>query len=97
MLGQLTCEDFATEVGRWFLVEGDGQGHGLELVSATPSRRTAPAGARAGFSLLFRAPSSLGAAQGTYRIQHPRLGALDLFLVPVGASAQSIEFEAVFN
>jgi hypothetical protein len=97
VLDKLTVDDFLPEVGREFPVASRGQGMALQLTSATPSRRAASGTSRAGFSLLFRAPVAFGVAQGTFRVVHPRLGALDIFLVPVGATAETVEFEAVFN
>jgi hypothetical protein len=52
---------------------------------------------RDGFSLLLRAPVSLGISQGIYPVQHPRLGRLEIFMVPVGADEGTVQYEAVFN
>jgi ribosomal protein S18 acetylase RimI-like enzyme len=49
------------------------------------------------FALLFRGPSSPQLEQGTYRLEHAELGALDLFLVPIGPHGQGWGYEAVFN
>jgi hypothetical protein len=35
--------------------------------------------------------------QGTYHFSHDRIGAFELFIVPVGRQADGIVYEAVFN
>lgn len=45
------------------------------------------------FSLLFEGPGDLVLEQQIYRLEHPDLGELDLFLVTVGPG----KIEAVFN
>jgi hypothetical protein len=49
------------------------------------------------FSLLFRGPRQPALDQGTYRVEHPAIGAFALFLVPVGESADARHYEAIFN
>ena len=49
------------------------------------------------FSLLLRGPKSPALPQATYALRHPRLGAIELFLVPVAQDAQGIRYEALFN
>ncbi len=49
------------------------------------------------FSLLFHGKVRPRIQQGTYRIEHPSLGAFDLFLVPVGRGVRGQDIEAVIN
>ena len=49
------------------------------------------------FSLLFVNPSPTVFCQGIYKLEHPRIGDSDIFLVPVGKSSKGTEYEAVFN
>ena len=49
------------------------------------------------FSLIFRAPAGPALDQGTYGMEHERLGAFDLFVVPKPADHQGCYLEAVFN
>jgi hypothetical protein len=49
------------------------------------------------FALLFRAPGGTPPAQGVYRLGHEKLGAMDIFLVPVKQDAEGLCLEAVFN
>ena len=56
-----------------------------------------PAGRREPFNLLFRGPRSPYARQGTHRLEHDRLGTLEIFLVPLGPDATGMRYEAVFT
>jgi hypothetical protein len=49
------------------------------------------------FSLVFRAPHSMPAAQGLYSLRHEKMDASDLFLVPIERNQDGVYFEAVFN
>jgi hypothetical protein len=49
------------------------------------------------FSLVFRGPRDRRLQQGMYQLQHDQLGALELFLVPVGRDHEGLYYEAVFN
>ena len=35
--------------------------------------------------------------QAIYRLEHAALGAMDVFLVPIGRVADGIRYEAIFN
>lgn len=54
-------------------------------------------GAGESFSLLFHGSPRAPVQQGIYRIEHPSLGAFELFLVPVGRGVRGQDFEAVIN
>ncbi|MDE2371977.1 MAG: hypothetical protein KGN16_23615 [Burkholderiales bacterium] len=93
MLERLTVDDFAPHLGRPFATAGAA----VELVSATPLRG-APAAGRAPFSLLFRGGAGQAAMpQGLHRLEHPSLGPLELFLVPIGPAGDAMQYEAIFN
>lgn len=49
------------------------------------------------FSIIFRGPLSPSFWQGTYRLEHEKMGQLHLFLVPVGKDENGMSYEAVFN
>lgn len=49
------------------------------------------------FSLFFRGPADTFAPQGTYTLEHERMGALEIFIVPVAREAQGFLYESVFN
>jgi len=53
---------------------------------------------RAPFMLLFREEGARRAVtQRIHALEHPVLGTLDIFLVPVGPDAQGMRYQAVFN
>jgi hypothetical protein len=49
------------------------------------------------FTLLFQAPGDAPNAQSLRTLQHPTLGELEMFLVPVKRTADGLFYEAVFN
>ena len=49
------------------------------------------------FSLLFLAPPNAPALQQIFRVEHPVLGAFELFMVAVGRNEKGVEYEAIFN
>ena len=71
----------------------------LQSVSdlALPVSAPAPAPGKEGFSLLLTGPSKNSFPQGTYTIDHSKLGSFALFLVPVGPKGSTTSYEAVIN
>ena len=71
------------------------------LIEATPSSAVSvsspPNERRAPFSLVFQGPNIPPLPQRIYRLEHPELGMLDVFLVPIGQGAGGMRYEAVFN
>jgi len=49
------------------------------------------------FSALFRSPPEHFLPQGTYRMEHERLGGVEIFIVPIRRDGAGIYYEAVFN
>ena len=52
---------------------------------------------RAPFSLIFRSATPVVLPQKLYRLKNVDMGALDVFLVPIGRDVQGIVYLAVFN
>jgi len=96
MLAELTHEDFAQRLNERFRLHTDSTSHDLRLFQVKPLGAGRPGG-RPPFSLLFRAPQDALFPQMIYRIENDRLGALDLFLVPLGPDAHGMVYEALFN
>ena len=63
----------------------------VELVEVTEIAREP--GGRAPFSLVFEGGPKPPLPQGIYAVEHPRLGPLEIFLVPIGPD----RYEAVFT
>ncbi len=96
MLAELTHEDFARCLNERFRLHIDSTSHELRLFQVKPLVAGMPGG-RQPFSLLFRAPQDALFPQMIYRIENDRLGALDLFLVPIGPDEHGMVYEAPFN
>lgn len=99
-LENLVCGSFTPHLGTVFraLVEDDV--HELRLVEAaevgTSGAQDAEAGCQS-FSIVFQGPAGLYIPQGTYRLEHEKMGHLDLFLVPIQPIEEGSRFEAVFT
>ena len=49
------------------------------------------------FSMILCGPSEPLLSQATYPVEHPSLGTIELFLVPIGRDPKNARYEAVFN
>jgi hypothetical protein len=49
------------------------------------------------FSVVFRGSLDYLLPQGTYHMEHEKMGEIDLFIVPVGKEPDGFLYEAVFN
>jgi len=104
MLDQLTVTDFVTYVHSSFrILLESGDALDLELIEAKTigeSRRHDSPGIRQhAFSLIFRGPRDRLLPQRIYPVEHPSLGVLEIFLVPLGpeGDSQGLHYQAVFN
>ncbi len=94
-LDKLTCEDFAARVDERFTMHAGHERVELTLVEAKPLGASQREGGA--FSLEFRAAGDSHAPQATYTLENEHLGQLEVFLVPLGADAESMRYEAVFT
>lgn len=103
MLENFVAATFAPLIGTPFAVRlDDASTFPLRLSEASEAsgegaRAAAALGRRVPFSLLFHGPVAPVLAQRTHRVEHERLGAFDLFLVPIGPDADGMRYEAVFG
>ncbi|HET9650808.1 MAG TPA: hypothetical protein VFP36_01390 [Usitatibacter sp.] len=49
------------------------------------------------FSMILCGPCEPALPQATYALRHPRLGTIEVFLVPVAQDATTRRYEATFN
>lgn len=92
-----TLARFEPLVGSRFTLKLDGMAElPARLVDARAGRGTAPGG-RQPFSLTFEADAERALPQQIYRVEHPQLDAMDIFLVPVARTAAGLQYEAVFS
>lgn len=100
-LESLTREHFADKIGDSFdLLFADGSRHPLEL---TEVRDIFVGGNREGkrqaFALGFLGSSTAYVQQATHVFEHPALGRLGFFLVPLGPAQKTgrMQYEAIFT
>jgi uncharacterized protein DUF6916 len=102
VLDRLMATSFASVVGETFVVDAGEAGElDLELIESRLHDPDAAAldesGARAPFTLLFRGPAEPLLPQHIYRLEHDSIGALEIFIVPIGQDADGVAYEAVFG
>jgi len=102
MLERLTVDDFRAAVGQAFTFDAGEIGtFELTLVEARTIEPNAPpvdaSGHRSPFVLDFRGPADPILPQAIYRLENDSLGALEIFMVPVGRSEAGTDYEAIFT
>ncbi len=97
MIESFTSDLFSGRTGEVFRIRLDAaRSIDARLVGVEERARHAHAG-RTPFTLLFRGPTDAVLPQRIYPMEHPELGAFELFLVTVGPDAEGMRYEAVFS
>lgn len=98
MLDQIKVDQFESLVGTTLRLSGSSAEYAdLELVQARPLANPSPR-AELPFLLTLRENgASRVIPQGIFRLHHPTLGELDLFVVPVGPDGKGMCYEITFN
>lgn len=96
MLDQLRCEDFLPLIGQRVTVHIADSSAELEVAEAEPIKAPTPR-ATPPFRVVLRSPPDWRANQGMFRIEHPTLGDIELFAVPIGPDGKGLCYEIVFN
>ncbi|MDO9414088.1 MAG: hypothetical protein Q7T81_16075 [Pseudolabrys sp.] len=94
----LSYDDFAGKTGEVFSIS-DTDVPQIPLTLTETERVKAhrgPAGMREPFSLIFVARDPRVLPQRIYRLEHNDLGELDIFLVPIGKTADGVSYQAMF-
>ena len=94
-LSSLKPDDFEQHVGSVFAVEADGKR--LDLKLAQVERLGSALREGGAFSLMFLATPGPFLAQGVYAMQHPALGTLELFVVPLGPREGGNSYQVIFT
>jgi len=100
VLESLTVASFTGRVGERFRIGGDDDiaPFDTELIEVIQTGEAPAGGGRAPFSLVFRSdPDHHAVSQQIFRVDHAELGALDIFLVPIGPDASGMRYQAVFG
>ena len=96
MLERMRREDFEPHLNTTFrLLRGQEEPLELELIEITGGEGTFENSYS--FSLIFRGGPHFVLQQHTFTLDHPALGTLDIFLVPIARDADGYRYEAVFN
>jgi hypothetical protein len=93
MLEDLTKESFLPRLNQAFRLADAA----IELRLVEVEARWGKGPKREPFSLIFLGPPEPVLAQRIYRLEHDEMGALELFLVPIGRDAAGARYEAAFN
>ena len=96
MLERLRLEDFLPHVGSEIDVSAYGREGRFTLKEAGPIKSPSPRDSQP-FHLVLSAPNDWRLPQGLYRVQHPQLGTLELFTVPIGPDGSAFCYEVIFN
>jgi hypothetical protein len=99
MIETLQSTDFQSQLDQLFCIQLD---HAtkidLQLVSVTGLGTASQPGFRNPFSLHFLGPvSQQYLPQHTYQMVNEKLGTFDIFIVPLGAEAGRMRYEAIFT
>jgi hypothetical protein len=99
-VGDVTVETFAGREGETFAMLFDDGTLELELISVDQApEEWGRSERRAPFSVIFHGTPEHVLPQQIWKLEHPELGALDVFVVPIGPDAESgrMRYQAVFT
>lgn len=97
-VGNATVKDFADLTGQRFRLrmEDGTTVHARLIETNAPTVRRALRFRREHFSLILDVPGNIELVQGQYRLIHPQIGSMDLFMVPVDLPTKHNRLEAIF-
>jgi hypothetical protein len=93
-LAALQLDDFSPQLETVFDLRANSGKVELKLVRAEPAGQSGRAGGA--FSLLFTTPAGRFLPQAIYSLDHPALGTMEIFLVPIGKLEGGNGYQAVF-
>ena len=93
----LTIDVFSDKVGQvWTIDEPEAPPIELTLIKVEPLKNYAKL-KREPFSLLFTTTGNFVLPQRIYALKHATLGAMSLFMVPVGREGDVTTYQSLFN
>jgi len=95
MVEAFTMEMFAPQAGSKFTMDCGNTG-AVELTLDSVNDLGSSA-RHIQFSMIFSGPQNSPLKQGIYRLEHGKLGTLNLFLVPIGKDQNRVQYEAIVN
>jgi hypothetical protein len=96
MIESITHESFESILGDNVAVRAEDIDF-QAVVKSVNLLRESPGQGRQPFSVVLQSQDTENHGQRTYRLSHPDLGDLELFLVPVGGDEEGIRYEIIFN
>jgi hypothetical protein len=99
VLDKLTVSDFEGHIEATFPADlPEGGSIELRLIDARAIGKPVDSGGREPFSLIFLGPDRPMLEQRIYSIGHPKLGSLEVFLVPIGPAKDhpGLRYQAIF-
>jgi hypothetical protein len=94
-LAALSIDDFRPHLGSQFDLQAGGGAVAMKLARVDPAGESGRKGGA--FSLIFAAPRGPWLPQAIYPVSHPVLGAMQIFLVPIGPIGEANGYQAVFT
>jgi hypothetical protein len=94
-VADLSAEDFEPHSGRTFRLTANDRVLDLELAHVQRLGTALRAGGA--FSLVFRARAGEALSQSIYPIEHPVLGTMELFVVPIQPENGKQRYEVIFT
>lgn len=97
-IDQPSKQHFEQQLDSSFVLTIGEQQETLKLVEVSAvNSDTTEEGRNEPFSVVFESQSPTVYEQGTYQLSCDKLGHLDIFLVPINADENSVQYEAVFT
>ena len=96
MLENITHESFEALIGQPVELQAGDIAFPAEVASVRVLNRI-PGRERQAFSVEIQSYTAENHGQQIYRLSHAELGALELFMVPIGKGKKGIRYEIVFN
>jgi hypothetical protein len=94
-IGTVTADDFEPRRGELFRLQASTGEILMTLAEVRPLGSALRQGGA--FALIFVTPGAPRRPQAIYPVNHPELGTLEMFLVPIGPFAGGDGYEAVFT
>lgn len=98
LLKELTRQTFDPLVNQPFQVTLDPEPLSINLMECKSLGKGRKAeGEREPFSVVFLGPGQPILNQQIYTVSHPSIGAIEIFLVPLGPGKSGLKYEAIFT
>jgi hypothetical protein len=94
-LAAVGIDDFRPHLGSQFDVQAASGPVAMKLSRIDPAGESGRKGGA--FSLIFAAPRGPWLPQAIYPMRHAALGAMEIFLVPIGPVGEANGYQAVFT